>query len=89
MQIRLIGASGSVPWKGKAYFVSNALSGKWVGVEPVEDKLLVRYQQMYLCEIDLKTDRITSFLQPVKKVNRLETATTGGGRLPKPRKRSS
>ena len=44
---------------------------------------------MYLCEIDLKTDRITSFLQPVKKANLLETATTGGGRLPKPRKRSS
>ena len=89
VQVRLIGASGSVPWKGKAYFVSNALSGKWVGVEPVEDKLLVRYQQMYLCEIDLQTDRITSFLQPVKKANRLETATTGGGRLPKPRKKSS
>jgi len=77
-----------VPWQGKAYFVSNALSGKWVGVEPVEDKLLVRYRQMYLCEIDLQTDRITSFLQPVKNANRVERATTGGGPLHKTRKRS-
>ena len=68
-----------MPWKGKAYFVSNALSGKWVGVETVEDKLLVRYRQMYLCEIDLQTDRITSFLKP---------ATTGGGRLQETRERN-
>jgi len=84
VQVRRIGASGSVKWQGKAYFVSNALSGKWVGMEPVEDTLLVRYRQMYVCEIDLKTDRITSFL---KKVNRLERATTGGGPLQKTGKR--
>ena len=72
VQVRLVGASGNVPWQGKAYFVSNALSGKCVGVEPVEDKLLVRYQQMYLCEIDLRTDRVTSFLKPVKDSNRVE-----------------
>jgi len=72
VQVRLVGASGNVKWQGKAYFVSNALSGKWVGVEAVEEKLLVRYQQMYLCEIDLKKDRVTSFLKPVKDPNRVE-----------------
>ena len=72
VHVRLIADSGNLPWKGKAYFVTNALSGKWVGVETVEDKLLVRYRQMYLCEIDLQSDRITSFLKP---------ATTGGGGL--------
>ncbi len=72
VQVKRIGTSGSLRWQGKGYFVSNALNGRWVGVEPVEDKLLVRYRQMYLCEIDLKTDRVTSFLKP---------ATTGGGRL--------
>jgi len=54
----------------------------------VEDKLLVRYRQMYLCEIDLQTDRITSFLQPVKKANHLERDTTGGVPLHGTRKRS-
>ena len=87
MQVRLIGATWSESWKGKAFLsVMRSVASGWAWME---DKLLVRYQQMYLCEIDLKTDRITSFLQPVKKANRLETATTGGGRLPKPRKRSS
>jgi len=88
VQVRRIGANGCVRWQGKGYFVSNALNGKWVGVEAVEDKLLVRYRQMYLCEIDLKKNRITSFLQPKKKVNRLKKATTGGGLLQKTGKRS-
>ena len=48
----------------------------------------VRYRQASICEIDLQTDRMTSFLQPVKKANRLEEATPGCGRLSKPSKRS-
>ena len=77
-----VGFSGSLSWQGKTYFISNALNGKWVGIRPVEGHLLVRYRKMCLCEIDLRTDQVTSLLEPVPDGTRWKRATPGAGPLP-------
>ena len=40
---------------GDRYFVCEALADEWVGVEELEDKLLVRYRHLYIREVHLPT----------------------------------
>ncbi len=55
-------------WLGKSrtrYFVSEALAGQQVRVEQIEKKLIVSYRQMYVREIDIKTGKSASLLNPI------------------------
>ena len=55
-------------WLGnsrKRYFVSEALAGKEVRVEKIENKLIVSYRHMYIREIEIETGRTKSLLTPV------------------------
>lgn len=55
-------------WLGKSrtrYFVSEALAGKEVRIEKMENKLIVSYRHMYIREIDTKTGRTKSLINPV------------------------
>jgi len=55
VQVKRLNSRGCLTvGKGRS-FVCEALAKEWVGVEEVEDKLLVRYRHMYIREIDLRT----------------------------------
>lgn len=57
-------------WLGKSrtrYFVCEALAGKTVRVEQIDNKLIVSYRHMYIREIDKNTGRTISLLTPIPK----------------------
>ena len=73
-QLKQIYPSGQLRWDGSLYFVSTALRGRQVGVLEVDERLLVRYRQMYLCEVDLKNQRVHSWIRsPHQNTSQLET----------------
>ena len=73
-QLTQIYPSGQLRWDGSLYFVSTALRGRQVGVLEVDERLLVRYRQMYLCEVDLKNQRVHSWIRsPHQNTSQLET----------------
>ena len=53
--------------RGYRYFVSEALAGQRVRIERLDDKLVVRYRHMYVREINEKTRRTVTLLQPADK----------------------
>lgn len=62
-QLQKVRRSGQFSWKGHQYFVSNALEGRQVGVLEVDARLLVRYRHKYLCEVDLESKRVHSWIR--------------------------
>lgn len=55
---------GCFDYQRHRYFVSEALAGQSVQLEPIDDKLAVRYRHMYIREIDLKVKRSVTLLRP-------------------------
>ena len=73
-QLKKICRSGDLPWDGSRYFVSTALGGRQVGVLEVDARLLVRYRRKYLCEVDLKNQRVLSWIRsPHQDTSQLQT----------------
>jgi transposase InsO family protein len=57
-------------WLGTSrlrYFVCEALAGKRVRVERIDNKLIISYRHMYIREIDKDTRKTTSLLTPIEK----------------------
>jgi transposase InsO family protein len=57
-------------WLGTSrlrYFVCEALAGKRVRVERIDNKLIVSYRHMYIREIDKDTQKTISLLTPIEK----------------------
>ena len=57
-------------WLGTSrlrYFVCEALAGKRVRVERIDNKLIVSYRHMYIREIDKDTRKTISLLTPIEK----------------------
>ena len=52
-EVRRLNPSGCLYWEGRNWFVCEALTGKRVRIERVEQLILVSYRHMYLREIDL------------------------------------
>jgi transposase InsO family protein len=50
--VRRLNTQGFLYWQGENWFVSEALAGRRVRVESVEELLLVSYRHMYVREID-------------------------------------
>ena len=55
LQTKRLSQHGCLHHAGRYYFVCEALGRRRVGIEPFDDKLLVRYRQMYIREINLQT----------------------------------
>lgn len=51
-QVRRLNPAGCLYWQGENWFVSEALAGRHVRVESVQELLLVSYRHMYVREID-------------------------------------
>jgi transposase InsO family protein len=52
--VRRLDAAGCLNWSGERWFVCEALAGRWVRVESVQQLLLVSYRHMYVREINLQ-----------------------------------
>ena len=65
--VRRLSVHGCLPWKNGYYFVCEALAREWVQVEPIENKYLVRFRNMYIREIDPRTKRTLPIVYPVSK----------------------
>ena len=55
LQVKRLNRRGCLSAGGDRYFVCEALAEEWVGVEELEDKLLVRYRHLYIREVHLQT----------------------------------
>ena len=55
LQVKRLNSQGCLTVGERRHFVCEALAREWVGIEELEDKLLVRYRHMYIQEIDLST----------------------------------
>ncbi len=55
LQVKRLNTQGCLYVAGRYYFVCEALAEKQVGIESLDGKLLVRYRQMYIREINLRT----------------------------------
>ena len=60
-----LNSAGCINWRGKRYFVCEALSGERVRVEVVDDLLLVSYRHMYVREIDTRSGKTHAVVLPI------------------------
>ena len=65
--VKRLNSQGCLYWRARCYFVCEALAGQRVAVEPVDQKLLVRYRHMYIREIDLLSHQTRAVVYPSKK----------------------
>jgi transposase InsO family protein len=62
--VRRLNPSGCLYWEKRNWFVCEALAGRWVRVESVENLLLVSYRHMYVREIDRQQRRTRPLVLP-------------------------
>ncbi len=62
--VRRLNPQGCLDYRHLRLFACEALAGEWIQIEPVADKILVRYRHMYIREISLNTGRSASLLKP-------------------------
>lgn len=62
MQVHRVGSNGNIRWGGRAYFVSMSLVTRNVGVEKVDDKLLIGYRGHSVREIQIDSGRGRSLI---------------------------
>jgi len=65
LAVKRLNSQGSLNLDKRRHFVCEALAREWVGIEELDDKLLVRYRHMYLREIDLSTGQTRALVWPV------------------------
>jgi hypothetical protein len=65
--VRRLNVQGRLAWRNRYYFVCEALAKEWVQVEPIENKFLVRFRNMYIREIDPVTKRTLPIVYPASK----------------------
>jgi hypothetical protein len=65
--VRRLNVQGRLAWENRYYFVCEALAKEWVQVEPIEDKFLVRFRNMYIREIDPVTKQTLPIIYPAPK----------------------
>jgi hypothetical protein len=62
--VKRLNTQGCLEYGQRRYFVCEALAGERVCVDRIENKLLVRYRQMYIREIDILSGRTTAVVLP-------------------------
>ncbi len=67
--VNRLNSQGCLTVRGRRSFVCEALAEEWVGIEELEDTLLVRYRHMYIREIDLRTRQTRALVWRVDQTN--------------------
>ena len=63
--IRRVGGSGSISWRGHFVFLTEVLAGEFIALEPVDDGLwLVRFATLPLARFDERQRRLLPLLPP-------------------------
>lgn len=62
--IKQLNTQGCLEYQRHRYFVCEALAGENVRIEKIDYHLLIRYQNMYIREIDLKTKKTKPLIVP-------------------------
>jgi len=62
--VRRLNTQGCLDYQQRRYVVCAALAGERVSLENLGDKVLVRYQHMYIREIDTLSGRTTAVVLP-------------------------
>lgn len=55
-EVRRLNTQGFLNYRGRRWFVSEALASRWVRVEHLDGKVLLSYRHMYVREIDLASE---------------------------------
>jgi hypothetical protein len=63
VRVKKLNSRGTLYW-GRHYFVCEALADEWVGIEEVDNRLLVRFRHLYIREIDLQQGRTRALIAP-------------------------
>jgi len=63
--VRRLSSHGCLSWGSQYYFVCEALAHRFVQLDELEGKLLVRYRHMYVREINLRTRTTAAVVTPV------------------------
>ena len=64
--IRRVDCNGAIHYDRRAYFVCHALATRDVGCQQIGDRVLVRFRQTYVRELDLTTGRTLPVLRSVR-----------------------
>ncbi len=65
LKVVRVDANGMIRWEGHRHFACEALVHHLVAVEQIGGELLVRFRNMYIRQIDLKTNHTLPFIHPV------------------------
>jgi transposase InsO family protein len=74
-EVRRIDGKGMLAYAGQHFFVSEALVGELVACVRVDDRLLVSYRHMYVRELDVRSGRSRSLLQPMDAAGPVDAKT--------------
>lgn len=61
-----VNVNGAIGYDRRVYFVCHALADREVGCQQIGDRVLVRYRDTYVRELDLTTGRTVPLLRPVR-----------------------
>lgn len=64
--VRRLNTQGCLEWRGRRWFVCEALAGRHVGVEEVEHLVVVSYRAMTIRELDLRTHKTRALVLRVR-----------------------
>ena len=79
-EVRRLNSKGCVKYRSQRYFVCEALAGEEVVVETLQERILVRYRQTYVREIEVETGRTWPLVIP----HRAGSAAGSALRSPRP-----
>ena len=63
--VRRLSIHGCLTWKGRYYFVCEAMAHEWVAIWELEGKLLVQFRHLFVREIDLRRGTTTAVVVPM------------------------
>ena len=64
-EVLKLNSAGCLEYKGKRYFVCEALANREIGLRSFNGRLLAMYRHMYIREIDLEQRRSYSIVRPI------------------------
>jgi transposase InsO family protein len=62
--VKRLNSQGMIEYKGRRYFVCEALADEYVQLELIDKKALINYRLTYIREIELKTGKTKTILKP-------------------------
>ena len=63
--VHRVDANAMISYRGRRFFIGEALIGELVACTPLADRVLVIYRHMYVRELELPTGRTRTLLRPV------------------------